>query len=303
MSKRYFTLFLLTLVLAACGSESLPEAGTIGAGVKKPVIFASNYPLYFFAREIAGDSAEVILPPMEGDPANWKPGSEVITRMQSADLIILNGAGYENWLSWVSLPQDILLDTSAGLGDRLISLQDETIHQHGPGGEHSHQGTAFTIWLDPGLAMEQARAIERAISELIPQKREMQASRLADLEARLAALDVALESAFEAFGDQALLFSHPVYQYLLARYELNGASVHWEPGEDPGIKAWIEFGELLRRHPANKMIWEDEPGDQVTARLKQLDVLPVPFHTASNAPDKGDYFDVMQANIERLNLQ
>jgi len=41
---------------------------------------------------------------MEGDPVNWKPGSEAIARMQSADLVILNGAGYETWLGWVSLP-------------------------------------------------------------------------------------------------------------------------------------------------------------------------------------------------------
>ena len=300
MNLRYFPVFLLSLLLAACGGESAPEPAAADAAKTRPLIIASNFPLYFFAREIAGDSAEVIFPSMEGDPVNWKPGSEAIARMQSADLVILNGADYETWLGWISLPDGILLDTSAGIGDRLIPLQEETVHQHGPEGEHSHQGFAFTIWLDPTLAMEQASVIEQAISELVPENQQAHRARLANLQARLAALDEELRIAFEAVGGQPLVFSHPVYQYLAARYGLNGVSVHWEPGEDPGIKAWIDFQEVLRSHPAELMIWEDEPGDVTAGQLEQIGIQPIPFHTASNRPEGSDYFDVMNANVDRL---
>jgi zinc transport system substrate-binding protein len=300
MNFRNFTVILLTLMLAACGGEQAPGVAGTAEENARPLVIASNYPLYFFAREIAGDSAEVVLPSIEGDPANWKPDSEAIARMQSADLIILNGAAYESWLDWVSLPDNILLNTSAGISDRLIPLDDETVHQHGPEGEHSHYGVAFTIWLDPILAMEQASAIEQGISELIPQNREAHRARLATLQARLGELDEALGLAFEAIDGQALIFSHPVYQYLAARYALNAVSVHWEPGEDPGIKAWIDFQETLRLHPAKLMIWEDEPGDATAGKLKQLGLQPMTFHTASNQPNDNDYFEVMNANVDRL---
>jgi len=303
MNLRYFPALLFLLSLAACGGESTPESAAVEADKTRPLIIASNFPLYFFAREIAGDSAEVIFPSMEGDPVNWKPGSESIALMQSADLVVLNGAGYETWLDWVSLPDGILLDTSAGIEDRLIPLQDETIHQHGPQGEHSHQGFAFTIWLDPTLAMEQASAIEQAISEMVPQNQAAHQARLASLQSRLAGLDDELRITFETFGDQAILFSHPVYQYLAARYSLNGVSVHWEPGEDPGIKAWIDFRNVLRSHPAELMIWEDEPGDVTTDQLEQIGIQPIPFHTASNPPEGSDYFEVMDANVDRLNTR
>jgi zinc transport system substrate-binding protein len=303
MNIRYFSAFLFTLLLAACGGETAPEPAVSAAEKTRPLIIASNYPMYFFTREIAGDSAEVIFPSMEGDPANWKPRSDAIARMQSAQLVVLNGAAYESWLNWVSLPDGILLDTSAGIRDRLIPLEDETIHQHGPEGEHSHQGFAFTIWLDPTLAMEQASAIEQAISELVPENKETHRANLARLQARLSELDQELKRAFEALGEQPLIFSHPVYQYLAARYGLNGISVHWEPGEDPGIKAWIDFQEMLRRHPAKLMLWEDEATAVTTSQLEQLGVFPIPFQTASNLPQTGDYFDVMSANISRLHSQ
>ena len=48
------------------------------------------------------------------------------------------------------------------------------------------------------------------------------------------------------------------------------------------------------------MIWEDEPGDVTADQLEQLGIKPVPFHTASNPPEGSDYFEVMNANLDRL---
>jgi zinc transport system substrate-binding protein len=220
--------------------------------------------------------------------------------MQSADLVILNGAGYESWLDWVTLVEDRLLDSSAGFRDRLIPRDEDSVHQHGPLGEHSHKDMAFTIWLDPTLAAEQARAVERSLTELEPANAELHSANLAALITRLEALDRDLHEAFTSLDGQPLFFSHPVYQYLASRYELDAVSVHWEPEEEPGTRAWLELGELLRRHPAKLMIWEDQPLASTADRLQRLELLPVVFHTASNFPDDGDYFDVMNANIERL---
>ena len=41
-------------------------------------------------------------------------------------------------------------------------------HSHGPGGEHSHTGTAFTTWLDPLLALQQAKASRDALIKQRP---------------------------------------------------------------------------------------------------------------------------------------
>ena len=94
----------------------------------------------------------------------WSPGPEVVTAYQAADLILLNGAGYAGWVSRVSLPEGKLIDTSASFADRYLTVAEAVTHSHGPEGEHAHEATAFTTWLDPTLALEQAGAIHAALA-------------------------------------------------------------------------------------------------------------------------------------------
>lgn len=295
-------LLLLCILLSACKQPAGDGPAEISIQDSAAVVMASNYPLYFFAQQIAGDSADIDirLPVMTGDPAEWKPESEAIDELQGADLILLNGAGYESWLSWVTLPADRLVDTTEAIGDRLIPITGETIHQHGPGGEHSHQGLAFTVWLDPKLATQQALAILQALSTIYPDQESYFSANLAKLTGRLNELDRDLERAFAALDGQALIFSHPVYQYLQARYHLDGVSLHWEPEEEPGTRDWIDLNEILGGHEASYMIWEDTPLEATVQRLQQSGIRSISFRTASNRPATGDYFSVMKSNLEQI---
>jgi len=123
---------------------------------------------------------------------------------------------------------------------------------------------------------------------------------LSALQSRLSDLDRELADTFAALGNQPILFSHPVYQYLQRRYGLNGVSLHWEPDTEPGTRAWIELQKILLEHPAVIMLWEAEPLSSTAARLSELGVQSIVFQTASNHPGQGDYFDVLTGNAKRL---
>ena len=287
------------LCLAACTGEA-PTPADPAAEKGRPLVIASNYPLYFFASELSGGTADLRLPDIEGDPALWVPDGEQVAELQAADRILLNGAGYESWLDFVTVPEDRLLDTTANLGERLLAQEETTVHRHGPEGEHSHAGTAFTTWLDPELAAEQARVIAGALSALQPQRVSDIAARLAELEARLAQLDRELRQAFDGLQGAPVIFSHPVYQYLQRRYGINGRSLHWEPDEAPGVQAWLDFQNMLRGHPARLLIWEGEPAAETTGKLREAGVESLVFEPAANRPEQGDYFDVMASNLAAL---
>ena len=230
----------------------------------------------------------------------WAPSGEDASKLQNADLLILNGAGYESWLAFTTLPDGLILDTTANLEDILLPIENETVHQHGPAGKHSHQGTAFTTWLDPQLAIKQARAIMQGLGRLAPEHSQLFKSNFEKLKQRLLQLDQSLAQAFADLGQQPVIFSHPVYQYLQNRYGINGRSTHWEPDTEPGIKDWIDFTNVLREHPAKLMIWEEAPLDTVREKLAQMDIHVVVFNPSGNVPEEGDYFMVMEKNSHDL---
>jgi zinc transport system substrate-binding protein len=173
-------------------------------------------------------------------------------------------------------------------------------HTHGPAGAHAHEGTAFTTWLDPTLAIEQARATEQALSRARPQHAESFDPNLAKLEADLRALDERLAALAQRIGDTPLLFSHPVYQYLIRRYELNARSLHWEPLEPPDDAMFAELDALLDAHPARWMIWEGVPLPATVRALRARGVDSLVFDPGANTPAEGDFLTVMEDNARTL---
>jgi zinc transport system substrate-binding protein len=265
---------------------------------KRPTVFAVNYPLQYFARRIGGEAVDVTFPgPPDEDPAFWKPDAGMIETCQNADLILLNGAGYARWTEMASLPLSKLVDTSEAFADRYIVMADALTHAHGPEGQHEHRATAFTTWLDPTLAIEQAQAIRDAFSARWPESAARFEDGLEALRRDLEALDGDISRVVAGKGDRPLVVSHPVYQYLARRYGLNVVSVHWEPEQMPTDAMWSELEDILRDHPARFLVWEGTPLEGSVERLETLGVQSVVFSPCGNVPATGDYLSTMRANV------
>ena len=291
---------LFAALLTAC-SESETQAVTSGAARGTPTVFVVNYPLQYFAERIGGDAIDVEFPaPRDEDPAFWKPDAETVARYQNADLILLNGAGYADWTRSAVLPMSTIVDTSKSFADRYIRIEDAVTHTHGPEGEHSHGSTAFTTWLDPILALSQARTIRDALIARLPDQEQELRDRFQTLERDLLELDAQLTAIVSADPRQPLLGSHPVYQYLTRKYDLNLKSVHWEPDEVPPEDEWEGVRALLAEHPAQDMLWEGEPLDSTVDRLQSLGVESLVFDPCGSVPETGDYLGVMRQNLQNL---
>jgi zinc transport system substrate-binding protein len=124
--------------------------------------------------------------------------------------------------------------------------------------------------------------------------------RVGALSDELRELDRRLAAAAEAIGDEPLLFSHPVYQYLIRRYELNAREIHWEPDELPNGHAWSHLEEMLQSHPARWMLWEGEPLPETVSGLQELGITALVFDPCSLPPEQGDYMAAMSANAASL---
>jgi len=294
-------LVILTMLSAACGGGSTEIAPTVEETTETLTVYTVNYPLAYFAERIGGDQVEVVFPAPPGeDPAFWTPDAETVIAYQGSDLILLNGAGYAKWVERATLPTSKLVDTSAGFADRFIELTNSVTHSHGPEGEHEHSGSAFTTWLDPTLAVEQARAVAAALQARLPESTTAIEGRLSALEAELMSLDERFAAAAAALGEKPLLFSHPVYQYLIHRYELNGRQLHWEPDQAPDAKMLSELDHLLDHHAAGWMLWEGEPLDDTVTALDDRGISSIVFSPRANVPAEGDWMTAMAANAAAL---
>ena len=301
---RILLISVVTIVTACDGQDRQTERDGVAATYpESTLVVTSNYPLYFFAKRIVegvGAAPEIVFPDIEGDPALWIPDAEQVQLLQSADAVILNGAGAESWLNLITIDRQRLVDSSANFADQLIALEDSVLHQHGPEGEHSHQGTAFTTWLDPKLAILQAQSVTNSLIEITPSGETGFRDNMANLERELMQLDSGLGEIFSQLNGRPILFSHPVYQYLQHRYGINGQSVHWEPDEEPSTPAWVALQQMFATHAATIMIWEDQPLTSTIRRLSNAGITSVTFQPLANMPDQGDYLSVMRANGQHL---
>ena len=295
MSKTTCASRFVPLLLLILGAFQWALAG------EKLNIYTVNYPLAYFAERIGGDLATVSFPaPPDVDPAFWMPDAETIAAYQGADLVLLNGADYAKWTAKVSLPRSRLVDTSRGFKDQYIQQPSMTTHSHGPSGQHSHGGTAFTTWLDLDQAAQQAEAIAQAMTRKRPDAKAQIERNLAALKSDLLGLDARISEITHRAPGRPLLASHPVYQYLARRYGLNLTSVMWEPDEVPSESQWTELEGMLKDHPARWMIWEGQPAAKTIERLRALGVETAVFDPCANRPSTGDFLSVMNANAESL---
>jgi zinc transport system substrate-binding protein len=286
---------LSILLLAACGREAAPSTAAKPAG--KPQVLVANYPLKYFAERIGGGAVDVVFSaPGDEDPAFWQPDDAAIAQFQNADVILMNGATYSKWAEKVTLPQSKLVDTSAAFKAQYIEIKADSTHSHGPGGEHSHSGTAFTTWIDLTQAIQQAEAVKTSLAKFAPDAEKNFAALKSDLEA----LDARLIAVGKRIANAPLVASHPVYHYFARRYALNLQSVLWEPENVPDDKAMEEFKTILVKQSAKWMIWEGEPAKESVAKLNALGVNSVVVDPCGNVPESGDFLSVMKANIEGL---
>ena len=295
-------LLLPLLILSAC--KPAPVAPSPGTAVRsgRPQVYVANYPLKYFAERLAGHAVDVKFPaPGDEDPAFWQPDDAAISAYQSADLILMNGAAYSKWAEKVTLPQSKLVDTAASFKAQFIEIKADSTHSHGPGGEHSHSGTAFTTWIDLQQGIQQIQAVATALEGVAGTgaKAAVQAN-LATLKKEMETLDQRLLAVGKRIANAPLVASHPVYHYLARRYALNLQSVLWEPEVVPDEKAMEVLKALLSKHPAKWMIWEGEPARESVAKLEAIGVKSLVFDPCGNVPDSGDFLSVMTANVDAL---
>ena len=278
--KRILPFIFLLSAWGQKATVSSPEVKNTG---EQPVIYTSFYPAQYFTQRITGDFANVICPvPEDEDPIFWKPDSATIAQYQEADLIIINGAGFEKWVNTVNLPQSRVVDTAKSFAAEFITYENAVQHQHGDKGAHTHEGIDGHTWVDPVNAITQSEAILGALNKKYPDEKERFEANFASLKADLQALDTGFK---EVSAKTPLLASHPAFNYIARRYGWNVKNLDLDP-DNPPAQLDDTFSKII--------LWESTPTKDIPNFLNAT------FSPIEQAPDSGDYLSVMKSNLDTM---
>ena len=293
-------LFLFPL---ACGDgTSVPDQAE-----GRPVVYTTFYPTTYFVERLAGDLVDVVCPvPADEDAIFWKPTPEIVAKYQDADLIVVNGAEFEKWVTKTSLPLARLVDTARPFESEFLRFKTGITHSHGPAGKHAHKGIDGHTWLDPINARIQVEVIQAALKKLLPKDAATIDSNATALLADLDSLDEELRRLSGSYGGELFLASHPAYNYLKKRYGWDLVNLNLDPETMPSAEIMAAIAETQKHSPARFLLWESEPTKEIRERFEgELHLTSVVFSpcelmSPEDLESGADYLTVMRTNLADL---
>jgi zinc transport system substrate-binding protein len=307
---RFRTLSLLLVILAVVLGTCPP------ARADKPLVVASFYPLYEFAKQVAGEHAEVVsLVPVGIEPHDWEPAPPDVIRVQRAKLFVYNGAGLEPWV------EKLLRDAKAR-GTAVVRATERVALLSGdrPGHQHAHgakpgapKGKTHAVdphvWLDPVRAQAQVEAIRAGLAKVDPAHAAAYAANAQAYWAKLAALDAAFASGLKECARRDFVTTHSAFSYLARRYGLTQIPIQGiEPEAEPNPADLAALVKLAKARKVRYVFFETLVSSKLAETLAReigaqtLVLNPVEGLTKEEEAAGKGYLSVMDENLRNLRL-
>ena len=285
---------LATAVLACGGQQPSPSAP---AGSLRVV--ATTSVLADFVRQVGGNRVEVdSLVPKGGEVHTFDPAPSDAARIESADLLVMNGLGLDDWL--LTFAEEVgagglpVIELAEGL-DEVTYIEGREDHAHNP-----------HLWMNPTYA---AIYVDRIRLKLI----EMDTAGQADYdvnadayEEQLAELDDWASHQFDALPpeNRRIVSFHDAFPYFAARYgiEIVGVVVD-APGQEPSAGEVAQLIDAIRQSGARAILAEEQFSDDLARTIaEEADAALVSdLYTDSLGDAPLDSFDaILRWDVERI---
>ena len=274
-----------------------------GAALASPLkAVCSLFPVYDFARAVAGEDAEVrLLLPPGVEAHGFAPRPSDIRTLSGADLFIYTNPLMEPWAERLAETLQGPLIVNASEGITLLS-GEEREHHHGHGADPH-------VWLDLENAQRMVRNIAAAFERRDPEHAELYRKNAAAYCAKLAELDGGVRAVAE--GNQKgenrpLVFvGRFAYRYFLNRYGLDWVTAY-EGETEPSPRRVAEVIRVIETRGVKSALRDELPPSAVTREIAaQTGAELRLFHTAHTVTreelDGGTTFlKIMQANRDAV---
>lgn len=326
---------VISLFLTAClQNTDAPQAFKASNDLK---VLAVESFLADIAQNVAGDRLVVeSLIPYGLDPHTLEPTPQDITRIAQSQVLIINGAGFEEWLTETLTNaggKRLVIEASAGLTSR-TQPEAESANSGGAAGEicavpnpaqdqsqedcaaiptHAEGEPAHGdphFWLDPTKAIRYVQNIREGLSQADPDGREIYAANAAAYIAQLQDLDAWIaEQVAQLPSDRRLLVTnHESFGYFADRYgfKIIGTIIP-AVSTNAAPSAWqiAQLVDTIRATGVKAIFLETGTNPQLAEQIAREAGVKIiaTLYTHSLSPPGGDaptYLDMMMYNTRTI---
>jgi len=245
-------------------SGQIPQQ-PISKSNSKLVTISSFYPLYEFAKKVGQEKIDLILLVPEGvEPHDWEPTIQDIQNMQQADLIFINGIGFESWVNNVHFINSKIqiIDTSVG-----IKIKNNKTLEINEFKSNADSNSDPHIWLNPKMAQIQVQNIANALSKNDPENQDYYQKNARSYINELELLDNEIRNELSKCN-RNFIASHNAFSYFADEYGLVQHAIinSNDPEIEPTSKTLEKIINLARKNDIN-VIFTEEGIDPKTSQI------------------------------------
>lgn len=292
---------LLCLCLMLCGCTAQPEKPH---DETKLQIVCTSFPAYDFAREIAGDRAELTLLIKPGSEVHsYEPTPKDMIRIQESDLFICNGGESEQWAETLITPK---LNT--------IYMMDcvDTVEESADGIYNAEDGEPELdehVWTSPLNSIKISEEICNALCKLDTDNAEAYKTNFTAYKAQLMALDREFRQVIKNSGKHTLVFADRFpMRYFALEYGLDCYAAF--PGcsseTEPSAKTVAYLIDRVREDKIPAVLYMEFSNQKMADVIcEDTGCRKLPFYSAHSVSaeqfEQGvSYLDLMRINLNSL---
>lgn len=288
MKKFLLLVLIITLLCNASGCASSTNPAQIAA---------TTLPVYEFTVELCQGTDISVTQLVTESVSCLHDYTLQVSQMraiESAELIILSGAGLEDFLADALTTDTATVDASAGIA----LLCGTHTHEHEHEQEHSHENDPH-IWLSPANAKQMAQNICIGLKEQYPAHADTFEQNLQALLDALTDLEQYGQTALSQLSCRELITFHDGFGYLADAFGLTVLeAIEEESGSEASAAEIIELTKLVNEHhlPA---IFTEKNGSASAASIISAET-DIPCYALDMALSGKSYFEAMYQNIDTL---
>ena len=295
--KSLLIILALVLGLGACNPR------TPGSQDQRIQVMATTSIVGDIVRQVGGDNVNVeILLPLGTDPHSFTPTPQDITRLANSQLVFINGAGLEEFLT--------AMIKSAGVEVRLVDLSASIpLRSMEVGGIDEDHGNDPHTWMDPNNVIIWTGIVAEALIELDPAQQAVYLQNASRVQQDLVDLDrwVRDQVTQVPLERRKLVNDHLVFGYFADRYgfEQIGALI---PGfstlAEPSAKEIAQLEDMIVELGVPALFVGWTTNQNLAQRIAQdTGVRVIPLYTHSLSAEGGEaehYQDLIRYNVTAI---